>query len=233
MRSRLFPFFTAAVLSLSLGAGVVSYTAAPAGPSEVVMLLTPCVRVVWDNGPCGSGVVIYSGAKSSVVLTAGHLIPDEPEMGLSVDVFSYDSLGKQTGKNRVKATVLAFDRDMDLAILSIPGQHMAAPVLDSSHDLQVGQECILVGCPMGKNPLVTTGVLSQFEDYQVASCPIFVGNSGGPLMVKVDGRWQVVGIASRTLGDGREYLAHMGGRHVSIENIWSFLADHFMDTLIR
>lgn len=127
----------------------------------------------------GSGFVISA---DGLMVTNLHVIGH----GRPIEVKSAD------GTTHDVTHVVAYDRELDLAILRLKGKSWKPLKLGDSSKLAVGQDVLAVGNPQGYQYSVVTGTVSGrrtlegAEMVQVAM-PIEVGNSGGPL-VDMEGR---------------------------------------------
>lgn len=90
----------------------------------------------------GSGVVIAE----DTVLTNFHVVEDA------------SSLKVTTGDNEFDATLLAYDENLDVAILKADGLNLPAVTLGDSDTLQVGDWAICIGNPLGEQLAGTTTV---------------------------------------------------------------------------
>lgn len=90
----------------------------------------------------GSGVVIAEGT----VLTNFHVVEDA------------SSLKVTTGDDEFDATLLAYDENLDVAILKADGLNLPAVTLGDSDTLQVGDWAICIGNPLGEQLAGTTTV---------------------------------------------------------------------------
>ena len=103
-------------------------------------------------------------------------------------------------------TVVAADKDVDLAIIATGKPRTAITHLRGSKGAVLGENVVAVGFPLnnilGRDPIVTSGVLSSLKGLNgnvhemQFSAPIQPGNSGGPLLGE-DGA--VVGVAHAVL----------------------------------
>ncbi|WP_288816024.1 S1C family serine protease [uncultured Gordonia sp.] len=148
----------------------------------------------------GSGFVID---KEGYILTNNHVISMAAnDKSAKLEVVFFD-------RQRVPARIVGRDPKTDLAVLKVDNvENPTVSVLGSSGDLQIGEEVVAFGSPLGLNRTVTSGIVSA-TDRAVALTPdaesdtdavidaiqtdaaINPGNSGGPL---VNGEAQVVGI---------------------------------------
>ena len=90
----------------------------------------------------GSGVVIAE----DTVLTNFHVVEDA------------SSLKVTTGDDEFDATLLAYDENLDVAILKADGLNLPAVTLGDSDTLQVGDWAICIGNPLGEKLAGTTTV---------------------------------------------------------------------------
>jgi serine protease Do len=179
----------------------------------------------------GSGVVISSDGQ---ILTNWHVI-DRAE---SVRCLLSDG-------RHFKATVVASDSDLDLALLQLQlepaGGSPTLPVaeLGSSGALEEGDFVMAMGAPWGLNRSVSVGIISctrrflpensEYSLWLQTDASISPGNSGGPL-VDTDGRIVGINTLGRMIGGDlgfalpadtiREVLDRMRERH---EVGWSWL----------
>ncbi|HUA86195.1 MAG TPA: trypsin-like peptidase domain-containing protein [Bryobacteraceae bacterium] len=138
----------------------------------------------------GSGFVINPDGQ---ILTNFHVI----EGGQDIEVTMPD-------QKTYKATVLAPDRQDDLALIKIqPRKKLAYLPLGDSDHLQVGQKVLAIGQPFGFKGTLTVGVVSslgvsiqgdnnrELDGMIQTDAAINSGNSGGPLL---DSQGNVIGI---------------------------------------
>ncbi|HIR79246.1 MAG TPA: trypsin-like peptidase domain-containing protein [Candidatus Egerieenecus merdigallinarum] len=90
----------------------------------------------------GSGVVIAE----DTVLTNFHVVEDASSLKIT------------TGDNEFDATLLAYDENLDVAILKADGLNLPAVTLGDSDSLQVGDWAICIGNPLGEQLAGTTTV---------------------------------------------------------------------------
>ncbi|MGB2678826.1 MAG: trypsin-like peptidase domain-containing protein [Candidatus Acidiferrum sp.] len=102
--------------------------------------------------------------------------------------------------------VLATDKFRDLAIIKIHGKTFPTLTLGNSDQIQVGEEVVAIGNPLGLELTVSNGILSgirtdEKEDGKLLqiTAPISRGSSGGPLF-NMSG--EVVGINALILEGG-------------------------------
>jgi len=135
----------------------------------------------------GSGVIVDD---SGHILTNNHVIADATTIKVQL----------ADGRS-AEARVVGRDPDSDLAVLSIRLANLPVMTLGRSDRLQVGDEVLAIGNPLGLNQTVTHGIVSAtdrrqlgvatFEDFIQTDAAINEGNSGGAL-INADG--ELVGI---------------------------------------
>ncbi|WBB54884.1 trypsin-like peptidase domain-containing protein [Verrucosispora sp. WMMD573] len=204
----------ALTLALSDGGGVTrTYSAAPvidgADLPRIAASVQDSVVSISTGSGEGSGVVLSA---DGYVLTNNHVIAGG---GDTVRVFFADGTSTQ-------AEVVGTDPKTDLAVLKANGLTDLQPAtLGDSDAMQVGDQVLALGSPLGLQGSVTAGILSardrtiqagggqQLPGQAVSSisgllqtdAPINPGNSGGAL---VNTRGEVIGIntAIATAGQG-------------------------------
>nr|WP_090342992.1 trypsin-like peptidase domain-containing protein [Mycolicibacterium malmesburyense]CRL73686.1 peptidase S1 and S6, chymotrypsin/Hap [Mycolicibacterium malmesburyense] len=201
------------VPAASLPVGSVEQVAAKVVPS-VVKLETDMGRASEE----GSGVILSS---DGLILTNNHVVSaaqsGPPGSGVP---------GAAPGRAQTKVTfsngrtapftVIGTDPSSDIAVVKAQGVSDLTPVtIGSSADLQVGQDVVAVGSPLGLEGTVTTGIISALNRPVAASgdarnqntvldaiqtdAAINPGNSGGAL-VNMSGELIGVNSAIATLG---------------------------------
>ena len=147
----------------------------------------------------GSGVIISSDGQ---ILTNNHVV--EAAQGGQIVVTFHDG-------STATADVVGTDPTTDLAVIQAQAvSDLKAADLGSSADLEVGEQVVAIGSPLGLDGTVTTGIVSAVNrpvtaggqqgadsltvfDAIQTDAPINPGNSGGAL---VNMAGQVVGINS-------------------------------------
>ncbi len=192
-----------------------SNSAADGSVSQVAAAVLPSVVSIEVSGQSGagegSGVIISSDGQ---ILTNNHVVALAANGGQLRVTFN-------DGKT-VSAEILGRDPSSDLAVIKAAGVSNLKPAkLGSSADLQVGQQVVAIGSPLGLQGTVTSGIVSALNrPVRTASsdtpgaqgdsavfnaiqtdAAINPGNSGGPL-VNMSG--EVIGINSAiaTLSQG-------------------------------
>ena len=162
----------------------------------------------------GSGVIISSDGQ---ILTNNH-VAEAGQNGGNLTVTFSDG-------TTADAEVVGLDPITDLAVIQAQDVSGLTPAeLGSSDDLEVGEQVVAIGSPLGLDGTVTTGIVSALDrpvtagDRQTngqaatinaiqTDAPINPGNSGGPL-VNMSG--QVVGINSAIATTGSEGSIGLG-----------------------
>ena len=135
----------------------------------------------------GSGVIVDA---------AGHVITNNHVIANATTIMVQLADGRAT-----QARVLGRDPDTDLALLTIKLGNLPVMTLGRSDHLQVGDEVLAIGNPLGLQQTVTHGIVSAtdrkqlgvatFENFIQTDAAINEGNSGGAL---IDADGELVGI---------------------------------------
>jgi S1-C subfamily serine protease len=165
---------------------------APAGTvMAVAQSVGPAVVSVRTNQGLGSGV-IYD--PSGLILTNAHVVDGAQSI----------TIGMVDGRH-FSGTVVGSDSGFDVAVIKIDGSNLPSAPLGKASELQVGEDVIAIGNPLGLDHTLTTGVVSALnrpvsegqgsynQPMIQTDAAINPGNSGGPLL-DLDG--QVVGITT-------------------------------------
>jgi len=165
--------------------------------TDTVQQLQPSLlRIETDHG-CGSGFFVTDNGWA---VTAWHVV----EGARSITVTT-------SSGHRAAASVVAGDKDLDLALLGVGGITQAAPVVWGNSDaLPLGSQLVAIGYGAtltdqncAASPTVTTGLLSNRIDlaggkYLQTDAALNPGTSGGPVAT-LGGH--VVGITVGSLSD--------------------------------
>lgn len=157
------------------------------------------VEVTLGNGAgIGSGVIID---RRGYIVTNNHVVNGAQ----SINAVLYDG-------TRLRAQLVGTDPADDLAVVKInTSKHLTVASLADSSKVQVGQEVLAIGNPLGITQTVTNGIISALgrsvsegqggatiPDAIQTDAPINPGNSGGAL---VDMQGNLVGIPTLTAID--------------------------------
>lgn len=132
----------------------------------------------------GSGFVVFADGK---IVTNHHVIKG-----------AHSAIAKLANGSFFPVDgVLAADIDRDLVLLKVAGKGLPFLTLDSSTGLEVGDQVVAIGSPLGLEGTVSDGIVSAIRDetpnksWIQTTAPVSHGNSGGPLL---DMRGNVVGV---------------------------------------
>ncbi|WP_425569820.1 S1C family serine protease [Rhodococcus olei] len=170
--------------------------------AEAVLPSVVSIQVaLGEQSGTGSGVVIDG---SGYIVTNNHVISMaavDPDNATLRVVFSDGT--------RVPARIVGRDTKTDLAVLKVDVGNLTVAQLGESADVQVGDDVVAVGSPLGLSKTVTSGIVSALHrpvrlggegtdtdaviDAVQTDAAINPGNSGGPL---VDDEGRVIGINS-------------------------------------
>ena len=161
---------------------------------------------VGDQGSTGSGVVI-DGA--GYIVTNNHVISSAvpPAQDAKIQVIFSDG-------TKTDAQIVGRDVKTDLAVLKVSANNLTVAQLGKSEDVQVGDDVVAVGSPLGLSKTVTRGIVSVLNrplrlsgegtdtnaviDAVQTDAAINHGNSGGAL---VDDEARVIGINTAMLSE--------------------------------
>ena len=147
------------------------------------------VFTIYGDRGHGSGFLVDKGG---LILTNSHVIASSSRISVQLNP-----------KTRVPATLLAEDKQKDIAVLRVAPEIVEKlPVLEiadrSSAELAFeGEKVIAIGSPLNQTRILTSGIVSKVEERAIISdVNINPGNSGGPL-INMDAEV----IAINTFGD--------------------------------
>jgi putative serine protease PepD len=195
--------------------------------SKAAQVILPSVVTISEVGSneagTGSGVIIRS---DGYILTNNHVVSGASGAAGSLTVTL------QSG-DTVNATVVGTDPSSDLAVVKINKTGLTPATFGDSDALQIGEQVVAVGSPLGLSGTVTSGIVSAVHrpvrtgDSQVqdanavldaiqTDAPINPGNSGGPL---VNSKGQIVGINSAIATVDSGSSSPFGGQQQQSGNI--------------
>ena len=162
-----------------------------------------------QGGGEGSGVILSEDGK---ILTNNHVIAVAGQGGQIQVSFNDGSVAE--------ATVVGADAASDVAVIEVKDRSGLQPIaLGSSENLQVGQNVVAIGSPLGLSGTVTNGIVSSLNrpvmaggaesgqstvlDAIQTDAAINPGNSGGAL-VDMGGNLVGMNSAIASLGSGQE-----------------------------
>ncbi|MBM7602109.1 S1-C subfamily serine protease [Metabacillus crassostreae] len=156
------------------------------------------VMVELEDGTVGSGF-LYN--EHGDIITNAHVVDGASSVKIrTTDAKGYDG------------EVIGISTETDIAVVRVEGLKNIEPLtLSPSTELEIGDEILALGSPLGFQNTVTTGIISGtdrelnvepyiYENVYQISAPIAPGNSGGPLLDRKSGH--VVGINSARIEQG-------------------------------
>ena len=218
-------------------------------PDHSVMwkdLVGPVVQLAGDES-VGSGVLLehdVAGDGYTYLLTAWHVVRDiqgsldKQDMPVPVAIFHPDG-----GVTDETATLLEFDAQIDIAVLRMNVTEAlpygaALATRREMEELEIFDEIVAVGCPLGNSPIPTQGEIASTrhyvggERYVMINANTYVGNSGGGIF---DGEThELMGIFSKvyTHGSVRPTIVTHMGLITPISVVYDWLEDVGYGTLI-
>jgi S1-C subfamily serine protease len=174
------------------------------------------IEVETDTLESGSGSGFFierkkiTGTEESgiVVVTNAHVVLTPEEFESSKTNQNRTILIRLSTGSTLKAQLLLYDTDSDLAILEVDEGNNLKGADISLEEIRHGEVIIALGSPLSLENSVTAGIVSnprrdwQGMQYIQTDAAIHVGNSGGP-MVNLFG--QVIGINSLKIAEGISY----------------------------
>jgi len=206
----------ATVESTAVTAGAILPSVMPGSIAEVAAEVQPAVVQLNVAGSAGEGTGSGFVISDDGYIITNHHVAGPAGSGGSIEVAFSDgstATGRLVGSNP----------GYDIAVVKVDRTGLDALPLGSSSDLNVGDQVIAVGSPLGLTGTVTTGIVSALNrpvtaggDGELAfinaiqtDAAINPGNSGGPLL---DGTGRVIGVNSAIASMG----AGPGGQAGSI-----------------
>ncbi|MBR7839447.1 trypsin-like peptidase domain-containing protein, partial [Actinospica durhamensis] len=205
----------------SANATAVTAVAKKVLPSVVTITVAPSAsNSSSTSGDIGTGIILTSTGE---ILTNNHVISTAAAGGYTITV-TFD------GGVNAQATIVDRDPTSDLAVIQAQNVKDLTPAtLGDSTSVQVGQEVVAIGAPLGMSNTVTSGIVSALNrpvipesddssgsssttastsvtalDAIQTDAAINPGNSGGPL-INMSG--EVIGIDSAIASTGSNDLS--------------------------
>ena len=219
-------------------------------------VLYPIVRVR-TSAAMGSGTILYSqlvpGSESkyeTYVLTNNHVIKGNVKIAKEwstllkrevqtdiltdchIDNFEFEYLSWQIGHSSWRAEIMAYDYNMDLAVLRIkterhfPYVAQIFPRGENKKRIRMFMKLYAVGAGLGEPTLATDGHLTGFGimidnyPYWLSTAPTIFGNSGGAVFLAETGEF--IGVPSRIAVVYRDAITHMS-YFIPITSVYRFL----------
>ena len=199
--------------------GVTRNPVAPPPPTantvEIAKRVLPATVMIQVDRGTGSGFLID---REGLIVTNNHVVA-EAANGSRIRVLFSDG-------RRVNAVLVGRSPSYDIAVIKASGAGSVQPLeLGDSDNVQVGEQVIAVGSPLGLSGTVTEGIVSaqnrpvvvtETSDADAPSAyinaiqtdaPINPGSSGGPL---VDAGARVIGVNSAILTFGSSRSIGLG-----------------------
>jgi S1-C subfamily serine protease len=161
-----------------------------------------------DGGGTGSGSIFKTTSTFSYVVTNNHVI-ESAAGGAGTITVELDN------GDQAVATIVGREPNYDLAVLKINKGNLPTIEIGDSSQIQIGDQVIAFGSPLGLDHTVTSGIVSSLNRPVVTSggtnstesyvdaiqtdAAINPGNSGGPLTDSL-GRMIGINAATATLG---------------------------------
>jgi len=235
-----------ALLTLALIASVLfsrSIYADESSQLRVKQVLYPIVRVTTNNSGGASGTILFSedregdGKFKTFIITNYHVIDSavhitkewdnllnkyvekEDNDLVNVDLFKYENNNKTVLFMTLKANIIAYKKEEDLALIQLVYDFKidnVAHLLPREKTLDLFQEVMAVGCQALADPFPTIGIITDLEVmidkkiYVQSSAPTYFGSSGSAVFTKVDSKYYFIGIPSRIAVQRGQALNHMG-----------------------
>lgn len=149
----------------------------------------------------GSGFFIRPG----VLVTNYHVIE-----GMNRGIIQVVVGAKKEKRILRIARIIAFDKESDLALLSVPASKEISvpelPIVAEFYEFEVGETVYALGNPEGLVGTMSSGIVSaglrstQKKSRLQITTPISHGSSGGPI---VNGQGKVIGVAVSALSEGQ------------------------------
>ena len=173
----------------------------PPTPADLVRRVEDGVVRVTAGRKGGSGFIFDTEENTAFVVTAHHVIEDEDAIDVRV---------KNT--QTYKATLLGYDADKDVAVLSICcSSAFNALAWDSGASAEVGEQIVAVGYPRSSSTQVIATIGEIKDDprgvprgFIAHDAPLNPGNSGSPLFSK-EGKVLGINTAISTTKEGIGY----------------------------
>lgn len=164
-----------------------------------------------DAEATGSGIII---SQDGYIITNNHVVSTESSSSYySIAEASNMTVNLYNDPTEYEAKIIGTDAYTDLAVIKIEASNLTPATLGNSDEVQVGEFAMAIGCPLGLESTVTSGIVSAINrtvndtsggEYTCiqTDAAINSGNSGGAL---VNSNGEVIGINTLKLsGTGVE-----------------------------
>lgn len=159
----------------------------------------------------GSGIIIR---EDGYIVTNNHVVSTESNSSYyAIEEASKMTVNLYNDTTEYEATIIGTDEYTDLAVIKIDASGLTPATLGNSDNVKVGEFAMAIGCPLGLESTVTSGIISAINrtvddgvgtEYNCiqTDAAINSGNSGGAL---VNSNGEVIGINTLKLaGTGVE-----------------------------
>lgn len=184
-------------------------------PSIVGIKIKYSINSIFGSGEAeatGSGIII---SEDGYILTNNHVVSSESSSYYySVEEASKMTVNLYNDTTEYEATIIGTDKYTDLAVIKIDASGLTPATLGDSDNVKVGEFAMAIGCPLGLDITVTSGIISAVNrtvtdgaggtEYTCiqTDAAINSGNSGGAL---VNSNGEVIGVNTLKLsGTGVE-----------------------------
>jgi S1-C subfamily serine protease len=157
---------------------------------EVYAKCSPSTVQINTNAAIGSGFFLDNNR----VITNYHVIEGATSIKIQL----------QNGKTYDLEKILGYDKDLDIAILSVPVPN--EPIKINKHGISIGETVYAIGSSLGFTDTFTNGIVTnasriiENEEFIQTNAAITHGNSGGPLL---NAYGEVMGINTMQYVDGQ------------------------------
>ena len=125
--------------------------------AEVNQKVSPAVVLITARGMVGGGQGTgFIISDDGYIVTNAHVVADFNEITVTLN---------DEAKTEYPATVVGADATTDIAVLQIRAKDLPTAEIGTSADLQVGQDVVVIGNPLGEefSGSVTTGIISALD----------------------------------------------------------------------
>lgn len=148
----------------------------------------------------GSGIIIR---EDGYIVTNNHVVSTESNSSYyAIEEASKMTVNLYNDTTEYEATIIGTDEYTDLAVIKIDASNLTPATLGNSDNVKVGEFAMAIGCPLGLESTVTSGIISAINrtvddgvgtEYNCiqTDAAINSGNSGGAL---VNSNGEVIGI---------------------------------------
>lgn len=164
----------------------------------------PRSNVIPEQRASGSGVLISA---DGYIVTNNHVVEGADEITVTT-----------TNRKTYKGTVIATDKNTDLAVIKIDDTNLPYLVYGNSDDVKLGQWVLAIGYPLNLDVTVTAGIVSAksrsiginkgdrpIESFIQTDAAVNPGNSGGAL---VNTAGELIGINSAIASPTGSYAGY-------------------------